>query len=220
MKTKVFLLSAAVFASILAGCGGGSSAPAIVTVDVVSSDGTSDGDITFDPFLTAYTVMTTGAVDNVFVGTVVNPLDPANPLSDIESKGYFTFSLASIPVNASIQGATLIVRINAVDVLSGTNVAVVPSMVSFAPLDTLGPTTVANLFNDAQILTSTVSYQVFPADVGADIFMDVTDALIHAMNNGFSTLQIKMAKTAASSGRIVIDDFAAATAPTLRVDYF
>ncbi len=209
---RIFLLGAVAFALIFAGCGGGDGrGPSLVSVDIPSVDGFFDGDITFDPILTTYTVAT---LDNVFVGTHPNPLDPTHPSSDTDSKGYLTFSLAQIPAGASIQSARILVRINDVSVDSGTSVSVLPEMVSFSALNALTTTQISNLFNNAVILTSTVSYDVFPADIGADISIDVTDALIEARSLGFSTLQIKLT---GSFGRIIIDniDFP----PLMQVDY-
>lgn len=216
MKTKALFLAAAVFALILGGCGGGGgdSRPSVISIDIPSADGNNDGDITFDPVLTTYSIVTTAAADNVFVGTFPNPLDPLNPLSDTDSRGYLTFSLAQIPAGASIQSAGMFVRINDVFVDTGASVSVLPAMVSFSPLNTLTTPQIINLFNDAEILTSTVSYDVFPADVGTDVFIDVTDALLEARALGFSTLQIKLI---GSFGRIVIDDIQ--FPPLMSVDY-
>lgn len=221
MKKNVFFLAAAIFALIVSGCGGGDGgnrAPTLVSDNILSAGGNFDGDITYDPILASYTLFTNAAVDNVVVGTAVNPLDPLNPASDQVSKGYLTFSLSSIPPGASIQDARLFLRINAVEPDLSPSVSVTPSMVSFSALNLLGSAAIATLFsNSADILVSPVSYAIFPADVGSDsppAGMDVTDALIEARRLGFSTVQIKLKGT---SGSIVIDDMA--FPPMLQVDY-
>jgi len=159
-------------------------------------------------------VVTNADSDNVFVGTFPNPLDPTIPASDTDSRGFLTFPLAQIPAGASIQNAGMLIRIAGVSVDTGPSVVILPALVSFNPLDTLTTPEAANLFQNAEILVSTLSYEVFPADVGLDIYIDVTDALITAGQSGFPTLQMKLT---GSFGRVIVDDVQ--FPPLLQVDY-
>jgi hypothetical protein len=214
MKTRALIVAAAVFALILSGCGGGSSSPSFVTVDIQSEGGNFDGDIIRDGLSTTFSVETQATVDNILVGTSPNVTLPS--LTD-ESRGYLTFSLAQIPAGAAIQDARLFLMINDVSVSSGSSVLVTPSMVSFGALNTLGSSAIQNLFNNAEILTSPVSYDIFPGDIGFDsplTGIDVTDALIEARTRGWSTLQIKLI---GSFGWIVFDDLT--FPPVMTVDY-
>ncbi len=208
MKRTV-LVGAAVFLALVAfGCGGGDDHhnPPVVSLDVFSSGGTSnDGDIEFDPVRVTYTPRTTAVFDNILVGTFPNDI---NSSFNNDSRGYLTFSLAEIPPGAAIEDARLFLMINDVVVTSGSSVVVTPSMVSFGALDTLGSSAIQNLFNNAEILTSTVSYDIFPGDIGFDSppdGMDVTGALIEARTLGFSELQIKLT---GQNGYFIFDDFA------------
>jgi hypothetical protein len=216
MRKRWILGVVGALALSLAGCGGGDTValPPVVTIDIPSSGGVNDGDITYDPVLNNYTLFTNAETDNVYVGTYPNPLDPTNPLSDTDSRGFLTFPLSQIPAGAIIQNAQMLIRINDVAVLSGSSVIIQPAWVSFNPLNTLTEPQLINLFQDAVILVSPVTYNISPGNIGSDVSIDVTDPLVSARQRGFSTLQIKLV---GSFGRIIVDDLN--LYPILLVDY-
>jgi len=213
MKTKVFLLAAAVFALILAGCGGNDHhGPSPIVTDIISEGGTNDGDITFDGV--NYSVFTS----NLSPNTVV-----VNFGGGTETRAFITFSLATIPTTANIQRATVFLPIlTATPVGLNASVGLNTDMVSFPPLDTLTTQPArAGVFDTLPILVGP-SFAVFPGDAGLDVTFDATDAVIEANRPpALSTLQIRLIS---SGGGVVIDDlFVPATGagtPLLRVEYF
>ena len=212
MKTKVFFLAAAVFASVLAGCGGGDHGPALIVTDVLSEGGTNDGDITFDGV--TYSKFTSNLVPN----TVLVDFGPVT-----ETRGFITFSLATIPVTASIQRATVFLPIvRATPAGLNANVALFPDMVTFPPIDTLTTQpSLAGVVNFTAILQGP-SFLVSPGDAGFDRTFDATDAVIEAnLPPALPTLQIRLISGA---GEVEIDDFlnpvTGGGTPLLRVEYF
>lgn len=213
MKTKVFLLAAAVFALILAGCGGDDHhGPALIVTDVISEGGTNDGDITFDGV--NYSVFTS----NLSPNTVL-----VNFGAGTETRGFITFSLATIPTTASIQRATVFLPIfRATPAGLNASVALFPDMVTFPPLDTLTTQpSMAGVFN-ATAIRQGPSFSVFPSDATHDVAFDATDAVIEANRPpALPSLQIRLI---AGAGEVEIDDLlntsTGAGTPLLRVEYF
>ncbi len=209
MKPKAFFL-AAVFALILSGCGG-DHGPSLIVSDIVSEGGTNDGDITLS-----------GGVYSVFTSNQSPFTIQVEYATVSETRGFMTFSLATIPVNASIQRATVFLPIlQAVPAGSNTSVALFPDMVSFPPLDPFWTqTAMGNVFDTATILIGP-SFNVSPGDVGSDKTFDATDAVIKANSLALSSLQIRLL---AGSGFVEIDDLlvpaTGAGTPLLRVEYF
>lgn len=211
MKPKAFFLVAAVFALILSGCGGGDHRPSIIVQDIVSEGGVNDGDITNAAgFFTVFT-------SNVSPNTILVDFNPP-----IESRGFITFSLATIPVTASIQSATVFLPIlRAAPVLGSPSVTLFPDMVTFPPLNPLASQpTIASIFNTPVILQGP-SFAVFPGDAGSDRTFDATNAVIEANRPpALPTLQIRLIS---GGGQVEIDDLldpvTGAGTPLLRVEY-
>lgn len=212
MRRKAFFLAAAVFALIMAGCGGGDHRSSIIVTDIVSDGGTNDGDITLAGG--TFSVFTA----NQFPNTVL-----VDFVTGTETRGFITFSLASIPATASIQRATVFLPIiRATPVLGSPGVALFPDMVTFSPLDTLTTQSLmAGVFNTTAILQGP-SFSVFPGDAGSDVAFDATDAVIEANRPpALPSLQFRLIS---GGGQVEIDDlFVPATGagtPLLRVEFF
>ncbi len=211
MKAKVFLLAAAVFALIVAGCGGGDHGPTLVVRDIVSAGGASDGDITFDGV--NYSVFTSNQSPNTVL---------VNFGAGTETRGFITFDLSTVPTNASIQRATVFIPIfRATPTGLNASVALFPDMVTFPSLDTLTTQgAMAGVFNTTAILQGP-SFAVFPSDGGHDVAFDVTDAVIEANRPpALPSLQLRFIS---GGGEVEIDDFlnpaTGAGTPLLRVEY-
>jgi hypothetical protein len=191
---------------LIAGCGG-SDAPRDVTVDIASSGGNLDGDITYDPLFADYASATQANFDNVFVGTEPNPDGgySADPAYDLEHRGYLTFPVDGIPFGAHITQATVTLRILEVAPLTGTSVTLWPDLVHFTSIPaSSNQTGLAAMFDrsDLTVILAGPSRTV-AAGSPRDISIDVTDALVRAGNLGYSTMQLRLIGT---HGRIVVDD--------------
>jgi hypothetical protein len=221
MIRKLVCAAMILAAGLFAGCGGGGTSvhapPPDVTVDIFSSGGVNDGDITYDPVLATYSLATNASFDNVFVGTEDNPLAPGDPFSFLERRGFLTFPITSIPTGSHIVQATATLRVLRMTPIGGSSVTVFPDLVVFPRLDSL--TTQLLLGNAFDLLDRTVllagpSAPVSSANLPKDMFIDVTDALVSAGNRGFSTMQLRLIGT---GGRIIIDDLS--LPPVLTVTY-
>ncbi len=214
MKTKVLLLAAAVFALIVAGCGGGDERPAVIVADIVSEGGANDGDIIFDSLTTTYSVY----LSSQSPFTLIPEFSSGG-----ETRSFITFSLSRVPATASIQRATIFLPIlRATPTGLNSSVALFPDMVTFAPLDTLTTQgAMAGVFNATAILHGP-SFAVFPSDAGLDVAFDATDAVIEANRApALPSLQIRLIS---GGGQVEIDDLlntsTGAGTPLLRVEYF
>lgn len=211
---RTFLLGAVVFALIFAGCGGGDHGPAIIVTDIVSEGGANDGDITLSGG--TYSIVTSDQLPNTVV------VDFQSPTA--ETRGFLTFSLASIPVDAAIQRATVYLPIFDVTPMSGSSsVTLFPDMVEFPPLNPAwSQATMQSVFSTPFILQHPGFSVLFPEDIAATVPFDATDAVIEANRPpALATLQIRLMS---GGGLVAIDDlYNAATqtgAPVLRVEYF
>ena len=215
MRRLLYLGMASILVLILSGCGGGGGdRHTTIVVDILSSGGTRDGDITFDSVLGTYSPFFSSTPPN----TIQVGEDPV--VAGIASRGFITFPIDSIPAGAEIRGATIFLPILRVELLSAPSgsVSILVDMVSFPPLDTLvTQLQLMNVYNAEEILLGP-SLEVSPGDAGTDKYFDATDALIEAKNRGFSSLQIRVI---GSFGQINIDDLdpPAGLTPLLRVEY-
>jgi len=212
MRRLLYLGVVSILVLALSGCGGGDRRTTIV-VDILSSGGTRDGDITFDSVLGTYSPFFSSTPPN----TIQVGDDPV--VAGIVSRGFITFPIDSIPAGAVIRGATILLPILQVDLLSPpSGVSILIDMVSFPPLDTLvTQPQLENVYNAPEILLGP-SLEIFPGDAGRDKDFDATDAVINARNLGFSSLQIRII---GSFGQITIDDLdpPAGLTPLLIVEY-
>jgi hypothetical protein len=211
MRKQRHLAVAAILFLFLAACSGGDDRTTFV-VDILSSGGTRDGDITFDSVLGTYSPFFSSTPPN----TILVGEDPV--LAGVVSRGFITFPIGSIPPGAVISGASIFLPILRVDLISPPSVAILIDMVSFPPLDTLViQSQLENVYFAPEILLGP-SLEVFPGDAGYDIVFDATDAVIKARELGFSSLQIRVI---GSFGQITIDDLdPGGFTPLLSVEYY
>lgn len=199
-----------VFALVMAGCGGGDSGPDLVVRDIVSMGGADDGYIGLDS-LGYYTVFSSDAPNTIEVSD-----DPANL-----RRGFISFSIASIPIGATIRSATVFLPVlRATPVVGVPGVTVLVDMVSFPSLSTL--TTqglMASVYGTTPILLGP-SLSILPGDAGFDRTFNAVDALNDALTHGDPRLQFRLI---ASSGDVIFDDLLqtdGSGTPMLRVEYF
>ncbi len=209
MRRAIFLGVALVLASTLAGCGGGEAR--LVSVDILSSGGDYDGDITYDSVLRTYSVFTTASSPN----TILAGDDPA--VAGVERRGFITFPLSSIPSDAEIQGATVLIPIiRSQAIFPATSITLLIDMVTFPRLNTLLTQPDMAAYYDATPILLGPSLTVSSGFTGDKSF-DATDALIEARARSYTTLQIRVT---GSSGEVTIDDLdPGGLTPLLRVDY-
>lgn len=210
MKRAVSIGLAVLLAAVLAGCGGDGHRHEPVVVDILSSDGAFDGDITRDagPPETFSVFLSSDAPNTILVGD-----DPVLP--GVDSRGFMTFSLASIPAGVSIRSATVFLPILRVDPSSPPSVDLLVDMVSFPGLDALVTQGEMAAVYDAVPLLLGPSLQVFPGDAGTDKTFDATDAVVEARRLVRPTVQLRLI---GSFGQVTIDDLD--LAPLLRIEYF
>jgi hypothetical protein len=211
MRRLLVLGMVAFLVMAISGCGGEDRRTTIV-VDILSSGGTRDGDITFDSVLGTYSPFFSSTPPN----TIRVGEDPV--VAGIASRGFITFPIDSIPADAVIRGATILLPILRVELLSPPSVSILIDMISFPPLDTLvTQPQLESVYNAPEILLGP-SIEVFPGNAGTDVDFDATDAVIRARKLGFSNLQIRVI---GSFGQIIIDDLdpPAGLTPLLTVEY-
>ncbi|MGE5190033.1 MAG: hypothetical protein ACM3NF_08260 [Gemmatimonadota bacterium] len=209
---RTFLVAVAVFvAMFVSGCGGGDNRPPLNVTDIVSDGGTNDGDITNSSGF--YSIVTS---DQPPYTVVVDYQGPS-----FETRGFLTFSLASIPVDAAIQRATVFLPIFGVAPTGGnSNVTLFPDMVEFPPLNpTWNQATMQSVFDTAWIWQHP-GFNV--AQNASLVSFDATDAVIEANRPPpLATLQIRLMS---AGGLVEIDDLydpvTQTGAPVLRVEYF
>lgn len=213
MKTKALFLAGALLALVTSGCG--DHGTTVNVTDIVSEDGVNDGDITLSGGI--YSVVTSNQSSNTIL------VDFA---TGTETRGFITFSLATIPVTANVQRATVFLPIrDAIPTLGNSSVALLPDMVTFPPLNTLTTQSamagVFDLLDDTVILRGP-TFSVIADDAGFDRTFDATDAVIEANREPpLPTLQIRLIS---AGGAVVIDDLfdpvTGAGTPLLRVEWF
>lgn len=207
---RTLLVGVALFVAIFASaCGDNRNN----VVDIVSEGGAFDGDITTDDGVN-YTVITS----DQFPFTVVVDFQPGF----FETRGFVTFSLAPVPLAASIRSATVFLPVLDVTPLPGNaSVRLLPDMVEFDRLDTLTTNTARGFVFDTTEILFLPDFAVFLGDEGLDVAFDVTDAVIEANIRALPTLQIRLTS---DGGRVEIDDLfdpgAGGRTPLLRVEYF
>ncbi len=217
MKTKVFLLAAALFATIVAGCGDHDevvvTGPGFVGLDdstdalaprlfvaytdvstgshnvEILSDAQSDGDIAFDPVLNGFTIASPVSV--AFFG--IDSFNPNLP----EFRSFFTFPLDAIPATATIDSASVRFLVDEVSFAS-----VVPAFLdmveyTFQGLGTPDPSVD---FNQTPILFSSLDFRW--SDVGNYVQIDVTSFMDEAQFLQLLDLQLRFVIDPAALGAL------------------
>ncbi len=215
---KLFLAVSALFLIVMmAGCGGGDDAPAIISTQIIS-DPAFDGDIARDPVSGAFTV-TQGNTQSVFAGL--------DPVTGVEFRAFLDFPLTGVggvPGNASIVRATLDIFINSISPqpLVGT-IPIRVDLVSFQP-----PTLVGTDFDrtiQPALATTTIFPPISQSDLNIHVPIDVTFLMREVQRLGLNDFQVRiMADFGTLSGLIEINDTTGANrtilAPLLEVEYF
>jgi hypothetical protein len=177
----------------------------------ILSDDTADGDIqlTLPATFTVASALDTG---NVLAG-----IDPA---SGDEFRGFLDFPLwgsDGVPLDATIESATLKIFINGVSVSSSDRILpFLIDLVAFQP-----PVLIADDFDRAvQPPLLTLPFDFYPSDAGAMVVIDVTALMNEAQSQGLQDFQLRfLLDYSADSGLIEIDDSDVETAPLLTVSY-
>ena len=220
MRKRWILGVVGVLVLFLAGCGDGGSPhppPPLNVVDILSSDGALDGDITFDPLAPVgfeYSPVISSTPPNI----VLVGFDPLALTPRPESRGFITFALGSVPPGAIISRATVFLPVLRVSLISPPSVVLLIDMVSFAPLDTLTQEELAATFLTTPILLGP-SVEVFPGDAGTDKTFDATDAVIKARNLGLSRLQLRITGSFGLLTIVDLDPELGGIPPLLSVEY-
>ena len=215
---KLFLAVSALFLIVMmAGCGGGDDAPAIISTQIIS-DPAFDGDIARDPVSGAFTV-TQGNTQSVFAGL--------DPVTGVEFRAFLDFPLTGVggvPGNAAIVRATLDIFINSISPqpLVGT-IPIRVDLVSFQP-----PTLVGTDFDrtiQPALATTTIFPPISQSDLNIHVPIDVTFLMREVQRLGLNDFQVRiMADFGTLSGLIEINDTTGANrtilAPLLEVEYF
>ncbi len=201
----------------LAGCGGGGSAPPIVTQ--ILSDPAYDGDIAKDPASGNYTV-TQGNAQSVFAGI--------DPTALTEYRAFLDFPLTGaggVPGDAVIASATLDIVINSIHPypLTGT-IPIRIDLLSFQP-PTLAGTDFDRTLQPA-LASATISPPISQNDFGNHVTLDVTTLMNEAQRLGLPDFQVRLLEDLGpvSPGLIEINDTTgsnrSALAPLLEVSYY
>ncbi len=211
MKTKVLLLAAAVFALIVAGCGGGDNRVSTVVIQTLS-DRAADGDIGFS-------APATFSFSQDIVPQPVSLLFGLDAAGTTEFRAFFDFPLDGsggggvVPLNATIVSANIEVFINSVSFAS-----TVPTLLDLVTFPIAHLTTAD--FNSAPLLTRS-PFSFVSGDVGNFVRIDVTSLMQEAQRRGVRNFQVRfLLDLVATSGLVEIEDGpSTATAPLLTVEF-
>jgi len=211
MRRKALFLAAAVFALILAGCGGGDggSTPQVFVSEALSDQGV-DGFISQDVVgtLTLFPALTSGFIS---VGV--------DPFTFTEDRGFLDFPLVGkVPANAIVTYAFVEIFVNRIQV---PPVPILIDLVEFTP-----PLITTDFFRSPPIPflgpVATQGPVIIPLSAagGPPVVIDVTSLVQLAIDRGDQTFQIRLfLDTFTAAGTIEIDDAAAEFAPLLHVEY-
>jgi len=210
MKRNFIWLIMALVVFAVAGCGGGhDDRPLIETV--IDSIADVDGDIVEDAAGTTRTV----TVANGDPGSIV--LAGVDFGTGDEYRAFLNFPLSSVPLNATIQSATLNVVIRGLDTLPvGASLPLLVDLVFFPTL-ALAP----SHFDQAPLATT--SHTIVPGNVNdlGGVNIDVTSLMVRAQIAQHDNFQVRILQNFVSSPLGVIEiDESDAFAPQLTVVYF
>ncbi len=177
------------------------------------SDQSADGDVTWDPSTSAYTITQAVNVGNVIFG--VDNSVPALP----ESRAFLDFPLDgsaggdAVPANASIVSADVEVFVDAV-----SSAATVPTLLDLVPFQI--PLSPSDFDSSPLTSRSTRALDFFSTDAGTGVRIDVTDLMVEAQAQSVRDFQLRfLLDPNATAGLVQLRDAGAATAPLLTVDY-
>ena len=192
----------------LAGCGGGGDVNPTPFVTSVLSDSLLDGDIEVG---SSVTTIRQGNTQSVFIGI--------DPTTFSESRAFLDFPLASVPLGAIINSATLDIVVNNLQP-AGANVPILVDLVTYPqPL-------IEGDFSRAFLATTTIISPITSPDIGNHVTVNVTGLMQEAQSRGLAHFQVRLLKGSGgtSTGLVEINDTTginqATHAPQLTVVYF
>jgi hypothetical protein len=190
---------------VLAGCGGGGSSPPVFTGQILSNPA-ADGDLDATGFFTPATAS-------------LAPLYGLDPTT--EFRAFLTFPLdgsgggSVIPVDARVVSADLELHYNRVDLSR------IPTLIDLVSYPTSGPT-LTHFSAPPLVPTAFRTFDVFGADAGNFVRIDVTPLVREAIAQGVSDIQFRLMYDwipTSPDGLAGFDDGATATAPLLTINY-
>lgn len=168
MKREILWLVLAAVLFALAGCGGGSDRPLLETT--IESDVNVDGDI-FQPLNGDPRTVAQGA-------TVLTGLTSTG-----EYRSILSFPLDSIPLNAAIHSATLIVTL----VPPADDIPLEMELVSFPPAGLL-----ASFYEEGLSVYTSALYSLPVPNAFKQVSFNVTSLMLEAQRRGFSDFQLRI----------------------------
>ncbi|TGU74387.1 hypothetical protein E4633_02670 [Geomonas terrae] len=169
MKRKILWLVLAAVLVALAGCGGGSDRPVLETT--IESDLNVDGDI-FEPLNGDPRTVTQGAT--VLTGVT----------STGEYRGFLSFPLNTIPLDAYIHSATLTFTL----VPPTDNIPLEMELVSFQPSSGLLP----SYYEEGLTIYASSLYTLPAPNAFNQVSFNVTSLMREAQRRGFDDLQLRV----------------------------
>ncbi len=195
----------------LTGCGNDHNNPPPLIVTQISSNPAIDGYIISNGTVTVIEGMTL-SVQSVFAGI--------DPVTSHEFRAFLDFSLASVPLNAIINSATLDIFIDSVS--PGAVIPIRIDLVSFPP--PLIPTDFDRI-SGLPPLASIIGPSLTSANAQTYVLIDVTPLMVTAQNQALPSFQIRILEDLGpvTPGLFEIDDRTsdrATFAPLLTVSFF
>lgn len=154
-----------------------------------------------------------GGVVTIGAGTV---LAGVSPTTGVEFRGFFSFPLASVPADASVQSASLELFVIDLDPLRTTPFTL--DLVSFTP-----PLLASDFSRSGLPPLATRGFDLFAGDPGNIVRLDVTALVREAFRRGLPDGQFRLLLDENQNvGLVTVADPLAstATAPLLHIEYF
>lgn len=216
MKKFLLLGMAAVLAAILAGCGGGSVASTNIFGQTLSQQ-RSDGDVSFDPASSTFTIALATSTGNVIFGINDAVPDP----NSVEFRAFLDFPLDgsnggdAIPLSATIVSADIEVFVSRVDFAT-----TVPTLLDLVTYDPVTGPVAADYTNPTPLAFRTLDF--LSTDAGNFVRIDVTTLMQEAQRRGLRNFQVRFLLdfVPGAAGLVTLADAGTGTAPLLTVEYF
>lgn len=189
----------------LPGCGGGSSSPQTFTTSIVS-DSAYDGDIEqISPSTYAITQGMSSSVQSMFAGVDPGTLNEFRAFLDFPLGG-----VRGVPFDAIIDSAYLEIVIDSIHPVSAT-IPILVELVAFQP-----PTLLSTDFDRSALTYTRITPPISPADVGQNVFIDVTSLMREVQYRGLTDFQVRILEDFGTSpGLIEINDMTGINRPSL-----
>ncbi|MBI5577268.1 MAG: hypothetical protein HY896_13030 [Deltaproteobacteria bacterium] len=217
MRKILFAGMAIVLASVLSSCGGNLVFSTGTFIAQTFSDIRADGDVSFDPVTSTFTVSHASSTGNVIFG--INDAAPGS--NSVEFRAFLDFPLDgsnsgdAVPAGATIVSADIEVFVGRVDF--ATTVPTLLDLITYDPVT--GP--VAGDFTNPTPLAFR-SLDFLATDAGNLVRIDVTSLMREAQRLGLRNFQLRflLDLVPGAAGLVTISDSESSTAPLLTVEYF